>query len=576
MHTPVAAAPAPITRVLIAALGGEGGGVLAGWLVQCARDADLPVQASSVPGVAQRTGATSYYIEWLAAPAPPAAPVFALHPLAGQVDVLVASELVEAGRMVERGYVAAGTTLITSTHRVYTTLEKMAPTDGRYDDGAVLRAARVLAGRCIAFDMGRVARERGTVVSAVMFGALAGAAALPWPRSACEAVIGDGGRGVAASLAGFAAGFDAAAAGGDEVAAAGAVVVDELGAGALQQRASAVAAAALSAAAAAALQAAPAGADTARWQPRLAALPAPVQATAVHGLLRCLDFQGSAYATRFLDAVTAICAAAGSAGVAPATTAGAARSLAVAEDAAGPLAVAEDAARSLALWMCFEDVIRVADLKTRRARYTQLHAEVAARPGELVRVTEMLKPGVEEVAAILPRRLGQALMRTAARRGWIGRAHVGLQLRSTSAWGFALLRLLAALRPLRPHSLRQAEEDQAVTAWCQAMGQALPRSTAYAAALARLPEVLKGYGETQRRGRAAYARLWAEHVAPALAEPAGLDARAAAFAAAQRAALSLAPPPATPAATPAAAVSITPQPLHFFRTRPGSAPPPGA
>ena len=534
----------PITRVLIAALGGEGGGVLAGWLVQCARDAGLPVQATSVPGVAQRTGATSYYIEWQAAAVGAAPPVFALHPLAGQVDVLIASELLEAGRMVERGFVAANTTLITSSHRVYTTLEKMAPTDGRFDPQAVLRAGRTLARRCIAFDMGLVARQSGTAVSAVMFGALAGAGVLPWARAGCEAAIAGGGKagqGVQASLAGFAAGFDAAAAGGELDSAAAATA-----------QAAPAPAAGLHGEAHAALQAAPAGTDTTRWQPALAALPAAVQATAARGLLRCLDFQGADYATRFLREVEALSRCA--------------------DDTSATVAVVEDAARSLALWMCFEDVIRVADLKSRRARFEQVQAEVGVRPGEVLRITEMLKPGIEEVAAILPRRLGEALMRTASRRGWIGRAHLGLHLPSTSAWGFVLLRLLAALKPLRPHSLRQAEEDESMAAWCEALRAVLPRSVAYAAVLARLPEVLKGYGDTQRRGRDHYARLWAEHVLPALAAPATLADRAQGFATALEAALSL---PLADAAAAAAGVAVTPQPLRFFRNRPGAGAPPG-
>ena len=52
----------PIT-ILIAALGGEGGGVLAEWLVELALRAGHPAQATSIPGVAQRTGATTYYVE---------------------------------------------------------------------------------------------------------------------------------------------------------------------------------------------------------------------------------------------------------------------------------------------------------------------------------------------------------------------------------------------------------------------------------------------------------------------------------------------------------------------------------
>ena len=52
----------PIT-LLIAALGGEGGGVLTDWIVVAATRQGLPVQSTSIPGVAQRTGATTYYVE---------------------------------------------------------------------------------------------------------------------------------------------------------------------------------------------------------------------------------------------------------------------------------------------------------------------------------------------------------------------------------------------------------------------------------------------------------------------------------------------------------------------------------
>jgi indolepyruvate ferredoxin oxidoreductase beta subunit len=49
--------------ILLCALGGEGGGVLADWLIDAARHAGYPAQATSIPGVAQRTGATTYYLE---------------------------------------------------------------------------------------------------------------------------------------------------------------------------------------------------------------------------------------------------------------------------------------------------------------------------------------------------------------------------------------------------------------------------------------------------------------------------------------------------------------------------------
>jgi indolepyruvate ferredoxin oxidoreductase beta subunit len=432
--------------ILVAALGGEGGGVLADWLVQCALESGLSVQATSVPGVAQRTGATSYYVEMLRTPlaAAEGAPVFALTPLPGCVDVVVASELLEAARMVERGFVTGRTTLIASTHRVYTTIEKMHMADGRQDPQRLQAAAHALAARAVLFDMEAVTVQSGTVVSAVMFGALAGAGVLPWPRETCEAVIRESGKGVQASLAGFAAAFEAAAN----------------------------------------PQAAPAQ-----------AVPEAVQALAAHGADRGRDFQDEAYAQQYLAHVAALSAAA------PAESA----------------AALEEAVRQLALWMCFEDVIRVADLKTRRSRYERVRSEAQAASGDIVRVTEHFKPGIDEVAAVLPRALGERLMALAMRRGWLGKAHVGLHIRSTSLWGYLMLRFLARLRPLRPRSLRYAQEHEAMAAWLGAMQQVLPLSPALALAMAGLPQVLKGYGDTQVRGRQNYARLWATLVAPALA-----------------------------------------------------------
>ena len=57
-----APAPKPIT-IAILAMGGEGGGVLAEWIVDLAEHGGYVAQMTSVPGVAQRTGATNYYVE---------------------------------------------------------------------------------------------------------------------------------------------------------------------------------------------------------------------------------------------------------------------------------------------------------------------------------------------------------------------------------------------------------------------------------------------------------------------------------------------------------------------------------
>src|SRR5271155_4351577 len=143
----------PRISVAIVAMGGQGGGVLADWIVALAEREGWAAQSTSVPGVAQRTGATIYYIE-MAPAKKDAAPVFALMPAPGDVDVVLAAELMEAGRPRMRGLVTpARTTLIASTHRSLAMSEKESPGDGIVDAASFLDAAGVAAKRAILFDM---------------------------------------------------------------------------------------------------------------------------------------------------------------------------------------------------------------------------------------------------------------------------------------------------------------------------------------------------------------------------------------------------------------------------------------
>src|SRR6202142_3988082 len=171
------------------ALGGQGGGVLADWRIEAARACGWCAQSTSVPGVAQRTGATVYYIEMLPAK-DGRAPVLSLMPSPGDVDIVLAAELMEAGRSMLRGLVTPDkTVLIASTHRAFAVAEKEKPGDGISDPLAVTEAGDVAAKRILSFDMEALAAKHGSVISAAMFGALAGAEVLPFPREAFEKVI---------------------------------------------------------------------------------------------------------------------------------------------------------------------------------------------------------------------------------------------------------------------------------------------------------------------------------------------------------------------------------------------------
>src|SRR5262245_58209433 len=166
----------PIT-LLLCALGGEGGGVLAQWLVDAALRAGHAAQSTSIPGVAQRTGATTYYLEFF--PLPQSAlgdrrPLFGLVPVPGALDALVCSELLEAARQVTLGMVAANRTLvIASTARTLTTAERMPLGDGRVDAASLVALLREYSREHHLLDLNAIAREAGTVVSAAMLGAIA-------------------------------------------------------------------------------------------------------------------------------------------------------------------------------------------------------------------------------------------------------------------------------------------------------------------------------------------------------------------------------------------------------------------
>ena len=131
-----------IIKLAIMAVGGQGGGVLANWITDMAVAEGWHAQSTAVAGVAQRTGATIYYIEM--APDAGRAPVFSLAPAAGDVDILIAAEWMEAGRAVMRGFVTPDrTTLIASTHRALSVAEKMVPGDGIAENSPVMTAAKI-------------------------------------------------------------------------------------------------------------------------------------------------------------------------------------------------------------------------------------------------------------------------------------------------------------------------------------------------------------------------------------------------------------------------------------------------
>lgn len=197
--------------LVISSLGGEGGGVLADWVVKAAEIESFPVQATSIPGVAQRTGATTYYIELYPVThdrLDGKSPVMAMYQTPGNMDMVICSELMEAGRAMENGMVTPDrTTLIASTHRSYSILERSAMGDELFDGEDVLKAGDALSKRSILFDMEQLCQQTGVMINAVLLGVIAGSGELPIKPESFEAAIEKAGVAVKPNINGFRTGL---------------------------------------------------------------------------------------------------------------------------------------------------------------------------------------------------------------------------------------------------------------------------------------------------------------------------------------------------------------------------------
>jgi indolepyruvate ferredoxin oxidoreductase beta subunit len=482
---------APVT-LLVAAMGGEGGGVLTDWIMNAARAEDLIIQSTSIPGVAQRTGATTYYIEFLTpGQAAGKRPVMSLYPGVGGVDVMVSTELVEAGRAMQNGFVTPErTTLIASTHRVYSVAEKVAMADDRFDVERILAAAQELAKEPILFDMADAAKQAGSVINAVILGVVAGSKRLPISVAAFEEAIRKEGKSVDSSLAAFHAGLERVS--------AGSVIAPATGFGKRPP-----------------LQDMPA-ADS--LYDRVEQYSEDLQVILREGLNRQIDYLDHAYGALYLDRFETIAAAEAEFGT------------------DGQLS--RSVAKYLAVRMSFEDVIRVADIKTRPERLARIREELGAKPGEAVIVTDYLKPGVEEMCSVLPAFIGGPIQRWADGSDLAAKLHVGLHIKTTSFFGYRLMRAMAGLKRWRRRGHRYQQEQQSIETWLTAIREALAMEPKLAIEIAECARLIKGYSDTHRRAIGSYSSIMETLVVPALKGEMAAKETAAAIIRARSAALS--------------------------------------
>ena len=439
--------PNATINMVIAALGGEGGGVLTNWLIAAAELNGWWCQSTSLAGVAQRTGATIYYLEFMPRQDGKPPPVMSLFPAQGDIDIAVASEIAEAGRMVSRGFVSPQkTALITSDHRVFGITEKSSSGNGAIDRDVILEMGARYARDFIHFDMSEIVERHGTVISAALLGAIAGSKTLPFDPDSFRKLVAAG-PGSDANLAAFDESRQRAASGGVahfEPSRSDSFALPE-----------------------------PNSPLARRFLPRIASLPVSLHEVGYHSVNRLIDYLDEAYAEQWLDMVEKLIE------INPAEQ------------------VSLELGRHLALWMAYEDIPRVAQLKIRPDREQAVREEVRASSNQPMELSEFFHPRLEEVAALLPVKWGDVLLRSGLARRCSAALLGPRTLRTDRLLMQLALRFLAGLRRFRRGTLGYAHEWEMINRWYQCVLSVA--GTERALVVAQSGGLVKGYGETRHR-----------------------------------------------------------------------------
>ena len=444
-----------IIKLAVMAVGGQGGGVLTSWIEALARSQGYACQATSVAGVAQRTGTTIYYVEMT--PESDQQPIFALAPAAGDVDVLIAAEMMEVGRSVLRGFVTPDrTTLIGSTHRALAVSEKTAPGDAIADSDEVRVAAEIAAKSLILANMDELALGQGSVISSSLFGALAGSGALPFAREAFEDAIRAGDKGVEPSLRAFSVGFDTAQNGIAEPKKDDVKLKPEMKG---------------------------TGNQIQKWEAlvkRTQGLPQLVQHIALSGLMKVVDFQDTVYGARYLQRIEDVVKR---------------------DDENNGWLLSQTAAKYIANAMAYDDLIRVADLKTRGPRFNRIREEMGVESAQLVQLTEFFHPRAEEIASLMPAMMGAKWEKSPKRMALLNKLfNKGRRLRTHTLGSFLMLYFLGGLKGYRMRTRRHEVEVEHLERWLEQSLGVLETDYALAVEMFRNRRLVKGYSDTHLRG----------------------------------------------------------------------------
>jgi indolepyruvate ferredoxin oxidoreductase beta subunit len=475
----------PIKSVILAAVGGQGGGVLTEWIVTAAQLAGHTAQSISMPGMSQRGGATNLYLEIAvhddASGTGPV--VFSQYPFPGQVDVVVSQEYLELGRVLQGGYTSERTTVVGSSHRLFAVTEKLPLWGGRTESEALNELGRTFSGAFVVFDALDLARQKGMdelAVNAILLGALAASRALPISSEVYQRAVRDTGIGVEPNLAAYTVGFAFVDTGGHLVSRE----KRELSPSELVQ------------------------ANAGRLHPsqreayhRLVAraakdYPGQLQDVLDEALFQLTDYQGADYAARLLEHVDQVRA----------------------WEPPGGIELTRELVKHLTPLLTYEDVIRVAALKTEPQRFVKIRQDFNVKQGDVYLVRDFFDPDLEELYGILPNSLVKLFARPREYTEGVVETQTTLPFKTNvqSVVGAFPMWLLQRFRPLRQKSFRYELEMRFVAKYLGWVKEFAAVDYKLGCLAARTGQMVKGYGRVRRRTRWATTRYIDEILRPSM------------------------------------------------------------
>jgi indolepyruvate ferredoxin oxidoreductase beta subunit len=477
-----------LLKILIPAVGGQGGGVLTEWLVQAFLSEGFDVQGIGLPGLSQRGGSTVYYLE--AHPkinADEKQIVFSQYPVPGDVDVILAQEFLELGRVLEQGYGSDKTTIVTSTHRIYSTLEKMPISSGIYSDEKLKKLAINFSSKFIGFNALEIAKENGMDelgVNAILLGALGASGALPISEVNYLKGIEQAGVAVANNIKAFRIGWELIKSGRyEEPKAKPQIKWEDF----IEERVQKL--------------------DVKRGEEYITLIsqieseyPSRIREILAEAIFRLIDYQDVWYAKKYLKEIKTI--------------------LDIDKEMKGGFKLIELYAKNLALLMSYEDGIRVAELKTKPERFKRIKEEMRLRDDQMLRVTDYLKPDAEEVYGLLPNLIIAPIIRFTKtdlfRSFWPEnrKLTVGQKPVTTSFSGFLRLWLLTKLKFMRPYSYRYHREYSIIKKYRANVEKYSRLNYELGCLVAKSAQMIKGYGRVRRRTMDAFNRFSDNIIAP--------------------------------------------------------------